>query len=65
LKEAATEAIDFISVQRLNLEEAIETLCKEFEANRKQESLGRTVLPESSAAGRHLRASELDPKSDF
>jgi hypothetical protein len=58
LKEAATETIDFISVQRPNLEEAIETLCKEFEANRKQESLGGTVLPESSAAGRHLRNRE-------
>jgi hypothetical protein len=32
LKEAATETIDFINEQRPSLDEAIETLRKEFEA---------------------------------
>jgi hypothetical protein len=34
LKEAATDAIDLIKEQMPSLEEAVETLCKEFEAKR-------------------------------
>jgi hypothetical protein len=34
LKEAATDTIDLIKEQRPSLEEAVETLCKDFEADR-------------------------------